>query len=68
MTDDRFATAVFRKASGSGDAGCVEVAFSGDVVGVRDSKRRDSDVLCFTTHGWDVFLLGVRNNEFELPA
>lgn len=65
---DRFAAATFRKASGSGDAGCVELAFVDDSAGIRDSKRHDSGVLCFTTDEWDIFLGEVKNSELDLPA
>jgi hypothetical protein len=63
MNADRFATTTFRKASGSGDAGCVEVAFADDATAIRDSKRRDSDVLCFMAQEWDIFLSEVKTSE-----
>jgi len=48
-----------------GDVGCVEVAFAGDVIAVRDSKAPDQAVLAFTPHEWDVFVRGVKNGEFD---
>lgn len=68
MNADRFVAATFRKASGSGDAGCVEVAYADDVTGIRDSKRPGCGVLCFTTLEWRVFLGAVRNSQFVPPA
>ena len=65
MNDERFEGAEFFKASESGDVGCVEVAFAGDVVGVRDSKAPDQAVLAFTPHEWDVFVRGMKNGEFD---
>src|SRR6266496_6207744 len=60
----------WRKSSRSGNnqPNCVEVAFIGDTVLVRDSKDPDGAVLRFTRSEWDAFLGGVRNREFELPA
>jgi hypothetical protein len=65
MNDERFERARFFKASGSGDVGCVEVAFAGDVVGVRDSKAPNQAVLVFAAHEWDVFIQGMKNGEFD---
>lgn len=65
MNDDRLNGARFFKASGSGDIGCVEVAFAGPVIGVRDSKARDGAVLVFTPDEWDVFVRGVKHGEFD---
>ena len=48
--------------------GCVEVAFVGGQVAVRDSKDRGGPVLRFTPREWRAFLLAVRNDEFTLPT
>lgn len=59
----------FRKSSfsppGVHGPGCVEVAFAGDEVLVRDSKLADSPILRFTKREWVAFLAGVKNAEFE---
>ncbi|MFL6073578.1 MAG: DUF397 domain-containing protein [Mycobacteriales bacterium] len=54
--------------SGDNQPSCVEVAFDGDAVLVRDSKDRDGPVLRFTPDEWVAFLGGVRNGEFQLPG
>ena len=43
----------WRKSSYSSDAAnCVEVAFDGPAVGVRDSKNADGPVLVFPESAW----------------
>jgi Domain of unknown function (DUF397) len=57
----RMSDVTWRKSSHSGSEGnCVEVAFTPDVVGVRDSKNPDGPVLIFTSAQWRTFLVGVR--------
>lgn len=55
---------VWRKSSCStnhGDNGaCVEVAFAGVGVAVRDSKNRDGTVLVFPADQWSGFLTALR--------
>jgi hypothetical protein len=49
----------WRKSSRSGGGSndnCVEVAFAGPVVAVRDSKFPDADVLALPVSGWRSFL------------
>ena len=56
-----FHAAVWRKSSRTGggqDDNCVEVAFSGPAVGVRDSKSPDSGVLVFSAVQWAFFVRG----------
>lgn len=50
------------------DQTCVDVAMEPGAVVVRDSKNPDGPVLRFSAREWEVFLLGVRNGEFELPS
>ena len=58
----------WRKSSFSGINGCVEVAFTGDRVAVRDSKDGGrGPVLEFTSEEWRAFLAGARGREFDLP-
>jgi hypothetical protein len=54
-----FTGAVWRKSgrSGGGSGGnCVEVAFAGPAVGVRDSKKPDAGLLAFPASAWQRFL------------
>jgi uncharacterized protein DUF397 len=59
----------WRKSSYSGTTGgnCVEVAgnLSG-IVAVRDSKEPGGPELVFTPAGWEAFIGGVRDGEFDL--
>jgi hypothetical protein len=59
---------VWHKSAESGANGCVEVAFIGNRVVVRDSKDRQGPVLTFTSMEWQTFLRGARNGEFDPPA
>jgi hypothetical protein len=56
---------VWRKSTASQNGDCVEVAFSGGSVLVRDSKDAQSPVLSFTSSEWVAFLAGARNGEFN---
>jgi hypothetical protein len=57
----------WRKSSLSTTNGCVEVAFVGDGIAVRDSKQEGrGPVLEFTATEWAAFLGGVRGGEFDL--
>lgn len=54
-------TLEWRKRSRSGTHGgdnCVEVAFGGPVVAVRDSKGRVAGLLAFPSAEWRVFVRG----------
>ncbi|WP_054814680.1 DUF397 domain-containing protein [Nocardia arizonensis] len=58
--------AKFAKSSFSDGGGeCVEVAFIGGGVAVRDSKNRSGPVLRFTSSEWRAFLAAVRGGEFD---
>ncbi|SDJ88429.1 protein of unknown function [Actinopolyspora lacussalsi subsp. righensis] len=54
----------WRKSSRSGNNGaggnCVEVAFAGPAVAVRDSKVPDGAVLAFDQRAWASFLASLR--------
>jgi hypothetical protein len=45
---------------------CVEVAFVGEAVAVRDSKNPQGPALVFTRAEWDAFLRGTKDGEFDL--
>jgi uncharacterized protein DUF397 len=55
-------------ATASAATNCVEVTIGDEWVEVRDSKDRAGPVLRFTRREWRAFLLGARNDEFDLPA
>jgi hypothetical protein len=57
----------WRKSTLSTTNGCVEVAFVGDRIVVRDSKNQGrGPVLVFTDVEWRAFLGGVLGGEFDL--
>jgi uncharacterized protein DUF397 len=62
------AAALWRKSSRSGPwtDNCVEVAFVGDSILVRDSKNPSGAVLVFTPSEWDAFVNGAKDGEFDL--
>ncbi|UGT64246.1 DUF397 domain-containing protein [Nocardia asteroides] len=60
-----FAGARWFKSSKSGDRDCVEVAFEGAQVGVRDSKNIAVGHLTFPAHTWDAFTAGIARGDFH---
>ena len=59
----------WRKSTRSGAAGhCVEIAETPAAVLVRDSKDAAGPVLTFAAPGWQGFIAGVRNGEFDRPT
>jgi Domain of unknown function (DUF397) len=46
---------------------CVEVSFSSNAVGLRDSLKPDGAVLVFDHGEWEAFLGGVAAGNFKLP-
>jgi hypothetical protein len=65
MPDPRRAR--WRKSTRSTLNNCVEVAFLGHHVAVRDSKDQQGPVLTFTVAEWHAFLDGIRKGVFERP-
>lgn len=49
------------------DNQCVEVSFSSDAVGMRDSRNPDGHVLVFDHGEWEAFIGGVEAGSFRLP-
>lgn len=66
MTTLDLSGAQWRKSSRSGLNGCVEVAFVGGSIAVRDSKDAQSPVLVFNQREWDAFVGGTKDGEFDL--
>jgi Domain of unknown function (DUF397) len=60
--------AVWRKSTRSGpySDNCVEVAFVGGAIALRDSKNPVGPALIFTSEEWDAFVAGARDGEFDL--
>ncbi|MEU4557267.1 DUF397 domain-containing protein [Actinoplanes sp. NPDC023936] len=52
--------------SGSDCDNCVEVAFVGEAIAVRDSQNPAAAALIFTTAEWDAFVGGAKDGEFDL--
>ena len=59
------ASLTWRKSSTSGLTNCVEVAFAGDGVYVRDSERPEQGALFFPIAHWHSFVQGVKLGEFD---
>jgi hypothetical protein len=67
MDDLDWSTADWRRSQRSGTNGdCVECAFLGGFVGVRDSCDPTGTVLAFDHRSWRAFLAGVKDGEFDL--
>lgn len=58
-------TMMWQKSSYCSDGACVEVAFDGDVVAVRDGKNPGQGDLRFAASEWDAFVHGIKANEFR---
>ncbi|HEX2357911.1 MAG TPA: DUF397 domain-containing protein [Micromonosporaceae bacterium] len=52
--------------SGPNCDNCVEVAFVGGAIAVRDSKNPTGPALIFTSDEWDAFVAGAKDGEFDL--
>jgi hypothetical protein len=55
----------WRRSSYCANGNCVEVAFLGTDVLVRDSKNQDGPMLRISFADWNIFLDGVRGGEFD---
>ena len=55
----------WRKSEASAASDCVEVAFVGRSVLVRNSRDRAGPVLSFTQSEWAAFLTGARSGSFD---
>ena len=66
---DHLDRAQWRKSSYSGGngGGCVEVARNlPGLVAVRDSKNPDGPALTISPAGWDAFVQGIKQGDFDL--
>ena len=55
----------WRKATGSGDGGCVEVGSFASVIGGRDTKDREGPVLAFSLPAWQTFIEGIKSGDLD---
>ncbi|MEV4746328.1 DUF397 domain-containing protein [Streptosporangium sp. NPDC049248] len=56
----------WRKSTLSGDGpSCVEMAFVGNDVAVRDTKNRDGGTLIFPRNQWTTFINGIKNGHYD---
>ncbi|MFF5244399.1 DUF397 domain-containing protein [Streptosporangium sp. NPDC000095] len=56
----------WRKSSLSADgASCVETAFVGNDVAVRDTKNRDGGTLIFSRTEWNAFIGNIKNGDLD---
>ncbi len=62
----RAGSLLWKKSTASGDSGCVEVARSGEMIVVRDSKDPLGPVLTFSKVEWKAFLVGVCAGQFDI--
>jgi hypothetical protein len=55
----------WQRSSRCGSSGCIEVAFAGEHVFIRDSKNPAQQPLRFRADEWAAFRDGVVNGDFE---
>lgn len=59
---------LWRKPTRCGEGGdCVEVAFTGEGVGIRDSKRLSQGALSLTPGQWQDLIDRVKTGELDTP-
>jgi hypothetical protein len=58
-------TMMWRKSTFCSEGACVEVAFDGDTVAVRDGKDPRLAPLQFSRSQWEAFIQGVKEGRFE---
>jgi hypothetical protein len=68
IKDMDLSDAVWHKSTRSGlqSDNCVEVAFVGGAIVVRDARKPDGPQLVFTPNEWDAFVEGAKDGEFDL--
>ena len=55
----------FKKSTFSGTGGCLEVAWTGEWVLLRNSRCPEAEVMRLTLAEWKAFTLGVQHDEFR---
>ncbi|WP_411267320.1 DUF397 domain-containing protein [Actinoplanes sp. KI2] len=64
--DNEFENMSWQSSSACSGGHCVEVAFAGSWVVLRNSKYVAGPVVICTRSAWEEFRLGVLNDEFDL--
>ncbi|MBY8882663.1 DUF397 domain-containing protein [Actinacidiphila acidipaludis] len=65
VSESTFDGAFWFKATGSGEAGCVEVAVTPTVIGVRDTKDNgNGPILSFGRQAWTSFVQDLHHDDF----
>jgi hypothetical protein len=65
VSDSPFEGAFWFKAVGSGEGGCVEVAITPTVIGVRDTKDKgNGPILSFDRQEWTSFVRDLHDGGF----
>jgi hypothetical protein len=70
MSTVELSGASWRKSSrsnGGNNGNCVEVAFAGPVIAVRDSKNPTGTPLAFAAPRWGAFLIAAKHGHFDQP-
>lgn len=62
---NRVGSLAWRQSSFCKESGCVEVAFSGGAVFVRDSKSPNDSILEFSGFNWQTFLYAAMTGKFD---
>ncbi|MEU0478553.1 DUF397 domain-containing protein [Streptosporangium sp. NPDC006013] len=66
MQQPDLSDAHWRKSSLSGSGpSCVEMAFVGNDVAVRDTKNRDGGTLIFHRNEWTTFINGIKSGHYD---
>ncbi len=55
----------FKSSKSGGNDSCVEVAYVGGAIAVRDSKNPAGPALIYTPDEWTAFVAGVKDGEFD---
>ena len=65
MSESQFDGVFWFKATGSGEGGCVEVAITATLIGVRDTKDKgNGPILGFDRSAWTSFVRDLHSGEF----
>jgi len=65
MTEAQNQGLLWHRSRACADTACVEAASEEENVFLRDAKKPDNAVLCFTRAEWDAFLTGAKAGDFD---